>query len=62
MSADRNIDHGDSSCGTAGAFNAAGVAFDAGAALAGGCDAADGSVADGGALEGDITEGDAGWA
>jgi hypothetical protein len=68
MSADKNIDHGDNSCGTVGAFSEAGVALEAGAAAADGCDAtedggiADGDVANGGVVNGDVTEGDAGWA
>jgi hypothetical protein len=62
MSADRNIDHGDNSCGMASAFSELGVAFDAGAALADDCGAADGGVADDDPAEGDIAEGDTGWA
>jgi len=66
MSADRNIDHGDNSCGTVGAFSEAGVALEAGAAAVDGCDAADGiadgDVANGDVADGGVTEGDAGWA
>jgi hypothetical protein len=68
MSADKNIDHGDNSCGTVGAFSEAGVALEAGAAAVDGCDAtedggiADGDVANGDVADGGVTEGDAGWA